>query len=269
MISWVIKIILELWSKNDISLLEDLRKVSALKVQDAANSTGGREPKETGLLSERAFDYVVDNICNGNFKPGQKVGERKIARQLGISQIPVREAMEKLWQRGWIDKFPKRGAFVKKFDIREVQNVFQIREVFETGCARLLAHIITPQQLDQLKELVDILQKTSENKEMEKYEEADMQFHKSIIRFIGNKRLDELFETVLLQSQGFFLSEAVRAAFSWGRDLEKLDFSSHERIYKALSDGDAERAVREVSLHIKGGCDFAQMVAKTQQMLGQ
>ena len=243
--------------------------MSALKVQDVSDSADGETGKETGSLSAKAFDYVVNNICSGNFKPGQKVGERKIARQLGISQIPVREAMEKLWQRGWIDKYPNRGAFVKKFDVSEVQKVFQIREIFESGCVRLLAQTISSQQLQQLKGLVDILQKSSGDKEIERYEEADLQFHKNIIRFIGNERLDGLFETVLLQSQGFFLSEAVRAAFSWDRDLEKLDFCCHEKIYKALSDGDADKAVREVTLHIRGGCNFALMVVKTQQMLEQ
>lgn len=244
--------------------------MSGLNMQNTAESMHHEASgKNTGLLSERVFDYVVDNICNGHLRPGQKVGEREIARKLGVSQIPVREAVHKLWQRGWVDKFPKRGAFVKKFDINEIQKVFQVREVFETGCIRLLSQSISSQQLEQLKTLVDNLQQASENKEIEKYEKIDMQFHRYIINYVGNDCLDQLFETVLLQSQGFFLSEAVRAAFSWGRDLEKLDFSCHEKIYNALACRDAEQAVREVSLHIKGGCEFALMVVRTQQMLGQ
>lgn len=243
-------------------------KIPELKTQYSATS------KELPLslkprLADRVFDYVVTNISNGTFKPGDKLREKAIAQQLGISHVPVREAMEKLHQQAWIDRYPQRGAYVKDLNAKEVANVFQIREVLETGSIRITTENITTEQLAQLKEIVDSLSSACEKRDPVLYEKLDCEFHGLIVNFTENPGLIELFNTVILQSRAFFLSGAVQAAFSWGENFENIDFASHKRIYEAIASRDTTKAEKVIIEHCRGGCKLAIMTMKTQELLRQ
>ena len=97
---------------------------------------------ETGpRLSERIFEYVVINIANGKLKPTEKISQRKLAQRLGVSPIPVREAMEKLLQCGWIDRFPQRGTYVKSFTNQEILEVYRF-----VRCTKLRLFGYSPQE---------------------------------------------------------------------------------------------------------------------------
>ena len=98
-------------------------------------------------LSQRVYNHVVANIINGNFKPSMKLVERELAEQTGMSHVPVREAMEKLEQHGWINRIPRRGAFVMEFDAEKLESTYQVREVIEAGAAYIVAQQITSEQL--------------------------------------------------------------------------------------------------------------------------
>ena len=94
-------------------------------------------------LSDRVFDYVVDNIQRRRFKPGAKLTEQKISEELSVSHIPVRKAIERLHREGWIERFPHKGSFVKQFDSDNINELCQIREIVETACMHIVAGSIT------------------------------------------------------------------------------------------------------------------------------
>jgi DNA-binding GntR family transcriptional regulator len=93
-----------------------------------------------------------------------------------------------------------------------------------------------------------------------------MEFHRSIILFMENPRILEIYENVLNQSHGLFLSEAVKAAFSWGEKLE-VNTSGHQRILSAIKERNAQKAQQEIIAHIKRGCQFAIMIVHAQSIL--
>ena len=218
-------------------------------------------------LADRVYSHVVTNISNGNFTPGQKLREKAIAKQLHISHVPVREAMERLHQKGWIDRFPQRGAYVKDLNAKEVTNVFQIREVLEAGCVRIIVELITAEQLEELKVAVGMLSSASEKRDPALYEKWDCRFHSLLVNFTKNPGLIELFNTVILQSRAFFLSGSIQAAFSWGKNLEKIDFASHKHIYETVASRNTAKAEKAIIEHCRGGCNLALMTMKTQEVL--
>lgn len=218
-------------------------------------------------LAEVIFESVVAGIRDGTYKPGQKITERQIAEELQTSHVPVREAMAKLQQLGWIDRQPQRGAYIKKLDTDEIKKVSQIREVFEAGAVRIATENITSEQLAELQQTVDLLEEACQNRNAQRYEELDCRFHQQLIGCVGNDKLDELFETVILQSHGFFLAGAVQAAFAWGENMEETRAGSHKRIYEALAAHDTEKAEELIRKHVKGGCELAVTIAKAKDML--
>lgn len=223
--------------------------------------------QDEATFSDKAFNFVVEGIFEDKFKPGEKVGEREIARALNISQIPVREAFEKLVQKGWIEKFPQRGAFVKKFDTQEIRKLSQVREVFELGAVRIIVEQINDSQLNELEVILAQLNEACEKSDENMYEQADINFHYLLVKFAGNEMLSSLYEDVLRQSHGFFLSAAAKTAFSLKKKLESIDLTSHEKIYKALKDRNRKMAEKEVARHLRSGCEFAIKVAKIQNIL--
>lgn len=216
--------------------------------------------------ADQVAQIVIARICNGDYKPGMKIGERKLARELHMSQIPVREAFEKLIQCGWIEKKLQKGAFIRRFDEDEIVKLFEVRQIIEAGAIYLLAPRITDKQLEKLEIIVRRLQTASQAGDVMLYEQADLEFHKTIIMFVDNPRMLEIYDNILSQSHGFFLSAAVKAAFSWGRQLEN-NVSGHHKILNALREGDSQKAQREIISHIDLGCNFAVMIAHAQSII--
>jgi len=223
-------------------------------------------PKPPQGRADQVAQIIIARICNGNYKPGMKIGERKLARELHMSQIPVREAFEKLIQRGWIEKILKKGAFIRKFNEDEIIKLFEVRQIIEAGAIYLLASRITDKHLKKLEIIVQQLKAASHTGNVMFYEDADLEFHKSIIMFVDNPRMLDIYDNILRQSHGFFLSTAVKAAFSWGRQLEN-NVSGHHKILNALKERNAQKAQREIISHIKLGCNFAVMIAQAQSII--
>jgi DNA-binding GntR family transcriptional regulator len=221
---------------------------------------------ENKNLPDQVAEIVIERICNGNFTPGMRLGERKLARDLGISQIPVREAFEKLIQRGWIEKIPQRSAFIKKFDADEIGRLFEMRKIIEAGAIYLVIPAITEEQIQTLEKLANCLQIASQNGDIAVYEKTDMEFHLTIISFIKNPRISEMYKNILDQSHNLFFSAAVKAAFSWGGQLE-TDTSGHHKIVNALKERNSQKAQQEIISHLERGCQFAAMIAQAQSIL--
>ena len=96
------------------SQIQSIESQEALMGQlHSLHSKRNGEQSSGAGLSEKVYDYVVENISNGNWPFGSKIVERQVAKELGISHIPVREAMEKLKQNGWVNRIANRGAFVR------------------------------------------------------------------------------------------------------------------------------------------------------------
>lgn len=239
-------------------------KMSTCANKEKVNLKGnGCLSKEPAKLSEEVFDYVVERIRTGNYKAGQKITERRIASDLGISHVPVRESMGRLQQLGWIDRFPNRGAYVKNFSVEHIEKLTQVREMLEAGAMSIVARTITQEQLRQVKELIDVFEQASKAKDATLYQETDAKFHRIFIGFLNNEILSNLFETIVVQSRGFFLAGALQAAFSWDENAEDLEFASHKHIYEALVSGKSDIAEKLIREHVRAGCQIAIMVHKT------
>src|SRR5215472_7472779 len=102
-------------------------------------------------LRQSVYEALVELIVAGALRPGQHLVESELARQLGVSRQPVREALHRLEAEGWIDLRPGQGAFVHVPTDREVDQLLDVRELLEGATARLAARAATPEAVELLR----------------------------------------------------------------------------------------------------------------------
>src|ERR671910_289568 len=123
-------------------------------------SPAGRVPVKTGpisreMLSSKIKDRILQLILEGELEPGDRLVETRIARELGVSQSPVREAIRDLVAVGFLEIEPYRGARIRQFTREEFLDDMEIRGELEAIAARRAATCITDAQIVTLRALVE------------------------------------------------------------------------------------------------------------------
>jgi DNA-binding GntR family transcriptional regulator len=206
------------------------------------------EVRQTGL-ADRVHEFVLANIGGGHWMPGMKVNESQLAKQLGVSRIPVREAMERLHRDGWVERIPNRGIFVKDVDAQFIEDLFLAREVIEVGSATRLATGLSPEQKQLFDDVLKARHEAWNNMELAKLRQTDKAFHLLIVRLGGGARLATVFESVLMQSNGMLFNNRDHSPFSAGQ-LGKY-YVSHKEILDAIVEGNVSKTKKYLTKHIK------------------
>ena len=104
-------------------------------------------------LKEMVSDYIREGVVSGRLGPGAKVDQDEIAEALGISRLPIREALIELTAKGFVESIPRRGAFVVKLTPQDIEDHFEVVALLFGLTARRAAEHITAQQLRKLQQL--------------------------------------------------------------------------------------------------------------------
>lgn len=133
-------------------------------------------------IGTRVFDALLQAIVQLQLKPGNLLSEADVARQLGVSRQPVREAFIKLAEVGLIEVRPQRGTYVKLISIREVQNIRFIREAIEVAVARKAALEASSARLTELHRILDEQRSVSAAGDHVGFLRLDEAFHQALAR---------------------------------------------------------------------------------------
>jgi GntR family transcriptional regulator, vanillate catabolism transcriptional regulator len=142
-------------------------------------------------LSYQVYLKIKELILEGQFKPGEKLLQEKIAQMLGVSRTPLHKAFQMLEDEFLVESVPRRGIFVRKVDIDEILDTFECREVLEGLAAFKVAARISKQEIQQLREIFEPFM-DQDNFELDPYHSADRKFHHDIIAISGNKVLTKM-----------------------------------------------------------------------------
>jgi GntR family transcriptional regulator, vanillate catabolism transcriptional regulator len=148
-------------------------------------------PIEYTDLSIQAYERIKEMILSGKLKPGEKLYQEKLASSLGISRMPLHKAFQMLEDEFFVESRPRRGFFVRQTDIREIIEAFECREGLEGIAARRAAKNLSPDQINDLKGLVQPFIH-QENIDMIVYQRNDQAFHEMIIQASHNSVLQKL-----------------------------------------------------------------------------
>ncbi len=206
-----------------------------------------------GRLSDKVYQFVVQEVMSGQLPHSTRITEQNLAKMVGVSPAPVREAMEKLEQHGWIEKIPYTGAFIKRMDRTRIKDICQLREILELGALKIVEQGLTQDQLDGLRravEQLDAAQRTGDRAAMTR---ADADFHRRIVALAGNARMDEIFESVVLQTSSLMFVPSDDLPFFSQEYKDNLQRTSHDKIYQALADRKFDLVEGLLREHIKNG----------------
>jgi len=161
-------------------------------------------------LAERLRESILSGVC----KPGARLNESKLARQFGVSRIPVREALMKLQTQGLVMNHPRRGMFVNTLSEEETQKINSVRIVLESEAIKLCRARFTPEMNTRLSGMVERMDAWSPGSELDGAA-LDLEFHRTVWSYTGNawleKCLDSLVPAVLArQTLDRISSELVR-----------------------------------------------------------
>src|SRR5688572_17327511 len=204
----------------------------------AADATALR----TRSRAEFVYESLRDAISDGRIAPGERVREEEVARNLGVSRTPVREALQRLQQRGLLVLGAGRGLVVARLTQQQVIELYAMRQILEGSAARFAATHATPAEIAILYQLQEEL-KAAEGDEL-LHTNLNRQFHQAIYEAAHNRyvlqTLDSLHDSfALLRSTTFRL-----------RQRQRDSNEERRRIIAAIEKRDPDLAEKEAREHI-------------------
>lgn len=160
-------------------------------------------PTKLSSLSDQVYDHLRLAIIRSELQPSEKLVELDIAAQMGTSQGPVREALQRLERDGLVERRARSATFVSDVSNDQIYELFSIRSVIEGFAARRTIQTVTPDQCDELDELVQQMEKAGERKEIVPLVESDMQLHRRIVEWSDSPSLMRAWLPLSSQIQRF------------------------------------------------------------------
>ncbi|MEM7533205.1 MAG: GntR family transcriptional regulator [Chloroflexota bacterium] len=140
-------------------------------------------------LKGLAYTTIKEAILSLKLAPGHSLSNRELAAQLGISETPIRDALQELERDGFVRRIPQRGTFVTEIDLNEIRETFQIRAVLEQLAVQLAGPQLDWPQLDTLTHLLTQADDALARGEWEACSQLGMQFHQVLIQTAGSQKL--------------------------------------------------------------------------------
>ena len=203
------------------------------------NSEEDRQP--LAAVRERVLAELRERIVSGVLRPGDRLVERELADDLGVSRVPVREAIRTLASEGFVTTTSPRRTVVRQLSKVDVDELFDVRAALETLASGLAAEKATPADLRSLARLLAAAGKATATGKADRITAANTEFHDEIVAIAGNSLL-----TAMLRPIEGRLRWLTRQNEHW-RDL----LSEHRALYEAIASGDSDQAKTCALNHVR------------------
>ena len=154
------------------------------------------ELRTPSTLKSHIFHGLRDAIVSGRYRPGDRLNESKIAREFGISRIPVREALMQLQEHGLVMNHERRGMFVTRLSEEDVQRINSLRVVLEAEALKLCRLKISKKDAARLTDIMTRMDAWTERTEMDAAA-LDLQFHRTLWEAAGNPYLTKALDSLV------------------------------------------------------------------------
>jgi len=200
-----------------------------------------RVPK---VISHEVASDIKKAIIKGFIKPGEKINETKIAKDMGISRSPVREALQELKKEGVVINIPYKGTYVNLLGKKDVEDMYIIRGLLESYAVEFLIRNKDEAIIELLKQNVREIEKSVEKKQKKELVKHDLQFHRNICNFTKNQKLINIWEE--FQSQ----VEILIALESGFYERFNLLATEHHELLSLILNGEIKKAQEKIKAHI-------------------
>ena len=197
-------------------------------------------------LNEQAYNYLQKLILENHFSYQEVYSETKLSKELGISRTPLRDAVHRLAQEGYIDIIPSKGFMLHQMNRKDVNETFQVRSALETYCTVQICKEFSSRKakklfkdLDWIMECMkDIMETTHSIKEFSEY---DFQFHTKIIDYLENIQFSNVFAMFMYR-----MKRLAELSLAHKGRMEQT-YEEHMAILNCMKNGDTSR-IYEITL---------------------
>lgn len=201
-------------------------------------------------LSQPIYLKLKEMILKQELLPGEKIVQEKIAASLGVSRTPLNKALQRLEQEILVESIPRRGMYVKKIDLQEMMEIFQVREGLESVAARLICDEQDQKKIAHLKSIFTPFTENIKSIDSKAYQKADEEFHTLLINYAGNEILERMY---------FFKNMHDRIVHMGLVRQPEETMQEHQAIIKALEDNKSDLAAESAAIHIRKSTEMIKL----------
>jgi DNA-binding GntR family transcriptional regulator len=193
-------------------------------------------------LDDKIYARLKRMIADGQLAPGQRILQEKLARGMGVSRTPLVNALKRLAQERLVEWVSRRGIYVKQFSLKEMAQLFEVREGLEPIAARLAAMRISPAEVRAFKKVFDGFSKKPSVAEVQRYLKCDRHFHWRLVELTENSHLAAAMESVNMMISAYQVGVPRSLAES---------LPEHQAILEALGQRDPDASEAAMRVHIR------------------
>jgi DNA-binding GntR family transcriptional regulator len=199
-------------------------------------------PVSRSPLADQVKDRLLDGILSGHYPPDTRIVETQVARELGTSQAPVREALRGLEALGVVEITPFRGARVRRPTRDEILEAYVVRSTLESLAAHIAVPRLTDDDLAELGRLLEAMRASARDDDGHGVAQADARFHARIVELADNGTLEKVWRSLEPFSRTYLTLVFPGADPRWSAEL-------HAPILAALERRDADAVVEALGRH--------------------
>lgn len=196
------------------------------------------------VISEQIKEQLIEDIFYHKYKPGDKLVESALAKELNVSQTSIREALRSLVAMGFLKSVPFKGITVRSLSRKDMWEVYTVRAALESLAATLAAERITDSEIAELEKICEEMIQAGKAGDIPKRTRLNINFHQAVIRASGNKLILKLFDNLQFGSWSIMTGNL--------STMDPVEIASrHWKLIDAIRSRDPERAGRAMREHIE------------------
>jgi len=197
------------------------------------------------LLNQKTYRILKQAIVRGDLAPNSKLALNEIAKSLGISNTPVREAINKLSSEGFVKIIPNKGIIVKEVNIDDLQEILHIRTFLDGLIAKLAAKKITDKEIVNMMEIINKMEYCVKEDDRLAYNDLDIKFHDFLLNITKNNKLKEIYNNLIVHTHKFRI-RTLKIPDRMGKSLKE-----HKEIALKIKERNSDEANRVSQTHIE------------------
>jgi DNA-binding GntR family transcriptional regulator len=199
-------------------------------------------PLKSATLRENIAEVLINAILSGKFKPGDRLNESELGRQLRVSRAPIREALHQLKEQGLVMNQPRRGMFVVSLSDVDIQKINSLRLILESEALLLCRERLSPANERKLVQQIEKMERTGSTSALEAMR-LDLAFHRSIWSLTGNEFLERMLSSLTASLFAFSLVKKPP------EEQTRMILDSHRPLLEFIQGRGAAREARGVMMN--------------------
>jgi GntR family transcriptional regulator, rspAB operon transcriptional repressor len=215
-------------------------------------------PVKQIALRDVLVDQIRDLMLTGELRPGDRIIEYKLAREMHVGQNSVREALAVLEQQGLVTRVPNKGALVTKLSSEDMEQIYAVRILLEAMAVKFAKQHMRLVDADKLQQVIEKMRAAFHDNDLVAFCNADFEFHRKLWGFSNNRYLVKALSSIVAPQFSYILIKSMK----WPREDMLPIIEEHQAILNSLKNEDAETAAAEITRIMEKLRDFAMNVVR-------